>query len=192
MNMGYVAPRIEWDGDKFDNHKPGETGYGFTQIPNPLLAYVMRQIPGKCGNRLKLMVFLMGCGEGFEIHEKTVLQRTGMSQSAYSEARKWLDAQGFISYKPGSKNPKIKVNYALLWSLLREEELESYIEQQEEAAGAQNDFPSGDVVIGSQFWTWDKYNALKETDYFESQGLNRKQIEAKLKEYLPIRAAAQK
>lgn len=191
--MGYVAPRIEADGDKFDNHKPGASGYEFSQIPNRLLSFVMRQIPGNCGNRLKLIIFLMGCGEGFEIHEKTILQRTGMAQSAYSEARKWLVEEGFISYKPGTKNPKIKVNYALMWSLLREEDLEEYIEEQEAApAAAQTIYPSGEVVIGSQFWTWEKYNALKETDYFETQCLNRKHIEAKLKEFLPIRAAAQK
>lgn len=189
--MGYIAPRIEVDGDKFNNHKPGNPGYEFSQIPNRLLSFVMRQIPGNCGNRLKLMIFLMGCAEGFEIHEKTILKRTGMAQSAYSEARKWLVEAGFISYKPGTQNPKIKVNYALMWSLLRDEELEE-IEEEAAPAAAQTVYPSGEVVIGSQFWTWEKYNSLKETDYFESQKINRKHIEAKLKEFLPIRAAAQK
>ena len=189
--MGYIAPKIKNDGDKFDNHKPGEPGYEFSQIPNRLLSFVMRSIPGNSGNRLKLMIFLMGCGEKFEIHEKTVLKRTGMVQSAYSEARKWLNEVGFITYKPGTRNPTIKVNYAYIWALIHDEELEEYIEKVENPAPAPQEsldddgFPSGSVVIGSQFWSWEKYHFLEDTEYFKSQGIDKKEIEAQLNHYFP-------
>ena len=180
--MGYIAPKVKFDGDKFDGHKSGEAGYEFAQIPNRLLAYVMRSIPGNCGNRLKLMIFLMGCGEGFEIHEKTILKRTGMSQSAYSEARNWLDENYFITYKKGCKDASIKVNYAMMWSDIRDEELEEALSNKEKEGEPEATRES--VVIGPQVWTWKKFNMLKGTDYFKSQGLNEHFIETQLKEYL--------
>ena len=187
--MGYIAPKIKIDGDKFDKHKPGEPGYEFSQIPNRLLSYVMNSIPGNCGNRLKLMIFLMGCGENFEIHEKTVLKRTGISQSSYSEARKWLNEIGFITYKPSTTNPTIKVNYAYLWSNVYTDELEEYIEAEEARNQVKNEeYPSGSVVVGSQWWSWEKYNELKETNYFKSQGIDENEIKQALSQYLPAQA----
>jgi len=180
--MGYVAPKIVNDGDKFDKHEKGKPGYEFCQIPNRLLSYVMTAIPGNCGNRLKLMIFLMGCGEGFEIHEKTILKRTGMSQSAYSEARKWLNAVGFITYRPSTTNPTIKVNYAYMWSDIHATELEDYIEEQETQQN--EEFPSGSVVIGSEWWSWEKYNEMKKIGLFEDGIHNEKEIVNGLKKYL--------
>ena len=180
--MGYIAPRIKNDGDKFDGHKPGEAGYEFAQIPNRLLAYVMRNIDGNCGNRLKLMIFLMGCGEGFEIHEKTILNRTGMSQSSYSQARDWLDKNYFITYKKGCKDAIIKVNYAFMWDEINNEELEKYIEHTE--TPPEIEIVRQSVVIGNDIWTWEKYNSLKGTGYFERMGISEASLEYQLKEYL--------
>ena len=181
--MGYIAPKITYDGDKFDFHKGGETGYEFCQIPNRLLSFVMNEIQGNCGNRLKLIIFLMGCGEGFEIHEKTILKRTGMSQSAYSEARKWLNDEGFITYHPSTSNPTLKVNFAYMWSIIHSNELEEQIEKKEQQQI--EDYPSGSVVIGSQWWSWDKYKSLKETDYFEmEQSVSEAEVVKGLRNYL--------
>ena len=188
--MGYIAPRIKADGNKFDGHKPGEPGYEFSQIPNRLLSYVMRNIDGNCGNRLKLMIFLMGCGEGFELHEKTILNRTGMSQSSYSLARDWLDKNYFITYKKSCTDATIKVNYAYLWSEIKNEELEAYIEASDTSSEPEETRQS--VVIGSQVWTWDKFNSLKGTGYFKSQGLKEESIENQLKQYLSVSAPAEK
>ena len=185
--MGYIAPKIKADGDKFDGHKAGEPGYEFCQIPNRLLSYVMRNIDGNSGNRLKLMIILMGCGEGFEIHEKTILTRTGMSQSSYSQARDWLDKNYFITYKKSCKNASIKVNYAFLWGEIKYEEFDNYIDRIENNK-PENDERRDSVVIGSQVWTWEKFNSLKNTGYFESQGLNEASIELQLKEYLSAQA----
>lgn len=181
--MGYIAPIIKADGNKFDGHKPGDPGYEFSQIPNRLLSYVMREIPGNCGNRLKLMIFLMGCGEGFEIHEKTILNRTGMTQSSYSQARDWLDKNYFITYKEGCKEATIKVNFSYLWQEVKDYELEEMIEKQEESKEINEERKS--VVIGNQIWTWDKYNYLAGSDYFRSQGIDESLLKSQLEEYLP-------
>lgn len=180
--MGYVAPRIKSDGDKFDGHKAGEKGYEFSQIPHRLLSYVMRSIDGNSGNRLKLMIFLMGCGDGFEIHEKTVLNRTGMSQSSYSQARDWLDEHYFITYHKSCKEAFIKVNYAYLWADIKNEEFEDYLIRTENTPEHEKERQS--VVIGSQVWTWEKFNNLKGTGYFASQGIDEIGLELQLKELL--------
>ena len=184
--MGFIAPRIKSDGTKFDGHKPGEPGYEFCQIPNRLLAYVMREIDGNSGNRLKLMIFLMGCGDGFEIHEKTIMKRTGMSQSSYNQARDWLDKNYFITYKKGCNDATIKVNYAYMWSEIKTMEFEDYEERVDEAPEPEE--TRKEVVIGSQVWTWEKFNLLKKGDYFERNGLNKQAIEYQLRQYLPASA----
>ena len=180
--MGYIAPRIKSDGDKFNGHKAGEKYYEFSQIPNRLLSYVMRNIEGNCGNRLKLMIFLMGCGEGFEIHERTILNRTGMSQSAYSQARDWLDKNGFITYKKSCSNAIIKVNYAYMWSEIENEALEDYIERQDNCEDQEETRQS--VIIGNREWTWETFRDYKDWGIFEEQHIDENEIRKQLEYYL--------
>lgn len=190
--MGYVAPKIKFDGEKFDGNKSGEVGYEFTQIPNRILSYVMRNIDGKCGNRLKLMIFLMGCGENFEIHEKTVLKRTGMSQASYSQAREWLDKNGFITYKKSCENAIIKINYAYMWSEIRQEEQDELIEKLENSnrnsEKIENEYRES-VVIGNREWTWNTFYICESlskdgNDEYSKYKVDKETLRKELKKYL--------
>lgn len=117
--MANIAPRIKWNGDKF-NHKgayskENKKGYYFYQTPTVLSNYLMNTINGNCGNQLKLMWILMGSAEKFGISEKMIIQRTGMTQQAYCNARKALNDAGIINYNPSEHTITIDYNY--LWHL---------------------------------------------------------------------------
>ena len=117
--MANIAPRIKWHGDKF-NHKGAYSkentkGYYFYQTPSVLTNFIMNYINGNCGNQLKLMWVLMGSAENFGISEKTIIQRTGMTQQAYCNARKALNEAGIINYNPSEHTITIDYNY--LWHM---------------------------------------------------------------------------
>lgn len=115
-------------------------------------------------------------------YEKTILRRTGMSQSSYSKARDWLDKNYFITYKKGCHDATIKVNYAYLWGEVNTETVEDYIERQDSSSDSEETRQA--VVVGNQVWTWDKFNYFKEKDYFSKSRLDESYIKHQLEEYL--------
>ena len=117
--MANIAPRIKWRGDKFNYKGPyskdTKKGYFFYQTPTVLTNYLLNTINGNCGNQLKLMWILMGSAENFGISEKMIIQRTGMTQQAYCNARKALNDAGIIDYNPSEHT--ITIDYDNLWRL---------------------------------------------------------------------------
>ena len=86
-------------------------------MPIDLISYLYSIIPGKHGNVIKLITFLIGSGENLGISERLVEERTGLSHQAYCAARKWL-----ISNEPTNdffihdkENHEILINYDKLW-----------------------------------------------------------------------------
>lgn len=123
-----TAPVIKWHGDKF-NHQgtydsKKEKGYRFYQMPIKLMSYLYSIIPGKHGNVIKLITFLIGSGESLGVSERLVEERTGLSHQAYCAARKWL----LNNYPTNTyvfndkKNHIILLDYDLMWQDQREYE----------------------------------------------------------------------
>ena len=136
------APMLTAIGDKFNNQgtykaKTNE-GYKFYQLPIPLLSYIFSIIPGKNGNIIKLLVFLLGSSSGFGISEKLVEYRTGLNHQAYCAARKWLiendSTSTFFQYDKERK--LIIIDYKALWKAV--EDFEAGFSEEDEGNQAAN------------------------------------------------------
>ena len=75
----------------------------YYELPEELMIKIMNDLDGKCGNQLKLMIFLLGqAGNGdFAVAEKTVCDRCGMIQQTYSKARQALIERGWVFVMDG-------------------------------------------------------------------------------------------
>ena len=140
-----IAPQLHFKGDKFNyqgvfNAKE-KKGFRFYQLPIPLLSFIFSSISGKNGNIIKLLVFLIGSGEGLGISESLVLNRTGLSHQAYCSARKWLieNCQFFIYDK---EHKLIVIDFNELWrevdnyELMKLESVENDTEETVDEEGA--------------------------------------------------------
>ncbi len=122
------APVITWIGDKFNHqgtyNQAQKTGYRFYQMPIKLLSYIYQVLPGKNGNIIKVVTFLLGSGEGLGVSEALIEERTGLSHQAYCAARKWLLTNEPTKYyfKHDKKAHTLIVNYYLMWEDQREKE----------------------------------------------------------------------
>ena len=111
------APVLQWDGDNFNGKgsytEQNPLGYYFYRSAQELTSYILNTLSGKHGNLIKLMWVLLGTAPGFRISEKWILEKTGMTQQRYSEARTTLDYMGWITYN--KKHHTITVNYRYMW-----------------------------------------------------------------------------
>ena len=104
------APKLIFNGKKL----PNEREYWY-QIPIKLSNYLMNTISGNNGNAIKLLWVLLGSSEGFNISESMILKRTGMNQSAYIRARKYLCELGIIEHINEKGHHAIIINFGNLW-----------------------------------------------------------------------------
>lgn len=105
------APRLYFNGDKGDGR--------FYSLPHELMDTVFRQLNGKQGNQIKLMIALFGTiGDGtFRISQKWICDRTGMNQSNYVRARQALIEKGWLEIKDGN----IYINFDVIKKTASEE-----------------------------------------------------------------------
>ena len=75
----------------------------FYLIDQSLIESIFRQLSGKNGNALKLILFLLGnSGSGsFRVSEKKVEDATGMSKKSYQRARAELIEMGWLRHEKG-------------------------------------------------------------------------------------------
>lgn len=92
MSVNRKAPEVIWDYPKgIINDIWGEH---YTNYPNNFLYFCLSELDP---NEFKVFMFLTTVAYGgFKLHKTTALQRTGMKQTAYYEARKKLEEKGWI------------------------------------------------------------------------------------------------
>lgn len=90
--MGNYAPVLHHAQNK-ENYI--DRSNGFYKLPATLMTAIFHQTDS-C-NEIRLLTFLLGTGEGFGLTEKTVLDRTGLSSSAYHRTIETLAAKGWIT-----------------------------------------------------------------------------------------------
>lgn len=66
--------------------------------------------------QLKIMLFLTGNAEGFQVAEKTIMERCNISESGYKTARKKLVEKGWITCVSGKS---ITVNYDVIYNQMK-------------------------------------------------------------------------
>lgn len=93
------APKLVFNGQK-ENHG------GFYQLPQALCDIVFKEYT-KQPAYLKLMLVLCGTKPGFNVSEKWILDRTGISKSTYYKTRKDLEKKGWLTVE----NNEIIINY---------------------------------------------------------------------------------
>ena len=96
MNGGNVtvkkAPTLQHNGIKSRVEKEQ-----YYQIPQALADAVF-SVLGNSSAQLRIMLVLIGTKPGFHISQKWILQRTGIKEKSYIEARKSLVSRGWITH----------------------------------------------------------------------------------------------
>lgn len=86
------APTLQHNGVKSRVEKEQ-----YYQIPQALADAVF-SVLGNSSAQLRIMLVLIGTKPGFNISQKWILQRTGLKERSYIEARKSLVARGWIKH----------------------------------------------------------------------------------------------
>ena len=87
-----LAPTLEHNGVKSRVEKEQ-----YYQIPQALADAVF-SVLGNSSAQLRIMLVLIGTKPGFHISQKWILQRTGLKERSYIEARKALVARGWLKH----------------------------------------------------------------------------------------------
>lgn len=87
-----LAPTLEHNGAKSRVEKEQ-----YYQIPQALADAVF-SVLGNSSAQLRIMIVLIGTKPGFHISQKWILQRTGLKERSYIEARKALVARGWLKH----------------------------------------------------------------------------------------------
>ena len=87
-----LAPTLEHNGVKSRVEKEQ-----YYQIPQALADAVF-SVLGNSSAQLRIMLVLIGTKPGFNISQKWILQRTGLKERSYIEARKALVARGWLKH----------------------------------------------------------------------------------------------
>lgn len=87
-----LAPTLEYNGVKSRVEKEQ-----YYQIPQALADAVF-SVLGNSSAQLRIMLVLIGTKPGFHISQKWILQRTGLKERSYIEARKALVARGWLKH----------------------------------------------------------------------------------------------
>ena len=98
------APAIKYNGEKF--YDPNRMGKAIRT--HELESAIMCGLGERDFVPMKVMLFLTGNAEGFQVAEKTILERCNISEAAYKRARQKLAEMGWITHVPGKE---IIVNY---------------------------------------------------------------------------------
>ena len=90
--MIYKAPILAHNGNK-----QREEIEPYYQIPQAL-ADAIFSVLGNSSAQLRIMLVLIGTKPGFGVSQKWILQRTGLKEKSYIEARKALVARGWLTH----------------------------------------------------------------------------------------------
>lgn len=102
------APAIKYQGEKMKDTK----GWGKAIRTHELEAAIMNGLGERDMAMLKIMLFLTGNAEGFQVAEKTIMERCKISESGYKTARRKLQEMGWITCVAGKS---IIVNYDVIY-----------------------------------------------------------------------------
>ena len=104
------APFIRYNGEKNKDTR----GWGKAIRTHELESKIMCGLGDRDMVALKIMLFLTGNADGFQVAEKTIMDRCNISETAYKKARKKLaDELGWITHVPGKA---IIVNYGVIYN----------------------------------------------------------------------------
>lgn len=87
------APVLEHNGEK----KKAGTNEQFYLLPQGLMDIVFSSL-GNASAQLRVMIVLLGTKPGFAVSEEWILDRTGLKERSYIEARKALVNRGWITH----------------------------------------------------------------------------------------------
>ena len=107
-----IAKIVKWDIDKDDEFG----GKGFTSLSNRVIYYILNELGQEKNDKAELhtILFLITVAYGgYKIHKSQISQKTGLSESAYYEGLKRLEARGWVE-----KNNEAII---LKWSVLVKE-----------------------------------------------------------------------
>lgn len=105
------APAIKYNGEKMKDTKK----MGKAIRTHELEMALMCGLGAKDMAQLKIMLFLTGNAEGFQVAEKTICERCNISESGYKTARKKLEEKGWITL---NKSKELVVNYNVIYKSL--------------------------------------------------------------------------
>jgi len=113
------APIVIWD---YNRQKlDSQWGEHYTNYPNEFLYYCLKELSA---NEFKVFMFLTTVAYGgFILHKDTAIERTGLSQSSYYDARNSLEKKKWISLE-NKPRPKIVLNSAEIRKQYLEHETE--------------------------------------------------------------------
>ena len=101
------APTLDHYGNKSMNE-----GEQFYLIPQALADIVFNEL-GNASAQLRIMIVLLGTKPGFNISQKWILDRTGICEKSYLEARKALVKRGWLTH---NKEESIRVNISKIYA----------------------------------------------------------------------------
>lgn len=101
------APTLYHYGNKSMNE-----GEQFYLIPQALADIVFNEL-GNASAQLRIMIVLLGTKPGFNISQKWILDRTGICEKSYLEARKALVKRGWLTH---TKEESIIVNISKIYA----------------------------------------------------------------------------
>lgn len=101
------APAIKYNGEKNRDQKK----WGKAIRTHELESAIMCGLGERDIVPLKVMLFLTGNAEGFQVAEKTIMERCNISRTSYINARTKLKEKGWITHIEGKE---IAVNYDVI------------------------------------------------------------------------------
>ena len=83
---------LRHNGEKFDGV--------FWQLPQELMTTIFNVL-GNSSAQIRLMCYLIGTKDGFDLNAKEIQKRTGLNHASYLRARKGLEERGWIEICTG-------------------------------------------------------------------------------------------
>lgn len=99
------APSIKYIGNKMSDEKK----WGYAKRSHELETAIMCGLGDRDTAMLKIMLFLTGNAEGFQVAEATICERCNISSTGYKNARKKLVTMGWLHMN--AKDNTIEVDY---------------------------------------------------------------------------------
>lgn len=103
------APSIKFIGNKMSDEKK----WGYAKRSHELETAIMNGLGDRDMAKLKIMLFLTGNAEGFQVAEATICSRCNISESGYKSARKGLIAMGWLHQD--AKTNSLIVDYDVIF-----------------------------------------------------------------------------
>lgn len=90
---------LRHNGEKFDGV--------FWQLPQELMTIIFNVL-GNSSAQIRLMCYLIGTKDGFDLNSKEIQKRTNLNHASYLRARKGLEERGWIE----THNGKLIIHYS--------------------------------------------------------------------------------